>query len=126
MVVYLYFSCIHSTRVVVELAVVTYCSYLQSLVKDYSNLRSKLSQQSSLKRQKPLTSTKKRPEVLPLVQTTVVVQTLNHNSVSTLSSKENYFNKTWENPQHRQQFIFFLILSSGKGRDQRQLQTWLN
>ena len=70
MVVCFYFSCIPSTRVVVEIS----CSYLQSLVKDYNNLRSKLSQQSSLKRQKPLTSTKKRPEALPLVQTMVVVR----------------------------------------------------
>ena len=67
-----------------------------------------------------------RPEMLPLVQTMVVVQTLNHNRAKSLSSKENYFNKTWENPQRRQEFISFLILSSGKGRGKRQLQTWLN
>ena len=103
------------------------CSYLQSLVKDYNNLRSKLSQQSSLKRQKPLTSTKKRPEVLPLVQTMVVVQTLNHNSVSIhWEESSSSLSTAGRTPQCRQVFISSKILCSAKGRSQRQLQTWIN
>ena len=115
-----YFSCLPVHRTVVSLLV---SSYTPSLVKDFNSLRSKLSQQSSLKRQKPLTSTKKRPEVFPLVQTTVVVQTLNHNSVSvhweeSLSS----LSTAGRTPQCRQVFILSKILCSAKGRDQRQLK----
>ena len=66
-----------------------------------------------------------RPEVLQLVQTTVVVQTLNHNTVKQWVVQKTALTILGRTPQHRQVFIFSLILSSGKGRDQSQLQTWL-
>ena len=67
-----------------------------------------------------------RPEVLQLVQTTVVVQTLNHNTVKQWVVQKITLPTLGRTPQHRQVFISFLILSSGKGRGQSQLQTWLN
>ena len=63
---------------------------------------------------------------MPLVQTTVVVQTLNHNTVKQWVVQKTALTTLGRTPQRRQVFISFLILSSGKGRGQRQLQTWLN
>ena len=67
-----------------------------------------------------------RPEVLQLVQTTVVVQTLNHNTVKQWVVQKTTLPTLGRTPQCRQVFISFLILSSEKGRGQSQLQTWLN
>ena len=85
-----------------------------------------MGQQSNLKGFRILTSPKLRPEVLQLVQITVVVQTLNHNTVKQWVVQKTALTTLGRTPQRRQVFIFSLILSSGKGRDQSQLQTWLN
>jgi hypothetical protein len=65
--------------------------------------------------------------VLQLVQTLVVVQTLNHNIAKAVGSiAKTTLTTLGRAPQRRQVFTSFLILSSGRGRGQRQLQTWLN
>ena len=63
--------------------------------------------------------------MLQLVQTTVVVQTLNHNSVSIhWVGRTTTLTKSGRTPQRRQVFPSSLILASGKRRSQRQLKTW--
>ena len=62
--------------------------------------------------------------MLQLVQTTVVVQTLNHNSVSIhWVGRTTTLTKSGRTPQRRQVFISSKILASGKSRSQRQLKT---